>query len=250
MITSTRDALLGGVLVYHQPAKGYRVGLEALLLADFALRDDRRPPRRVVDLGAGPGAIGLVIAARAPTSTITLVEVDDEHAALAGENLRANHLTSRARVVQSDVRDVLTHLPRGGYDLVVSNPPWFDRASGSSPVDLRRARARMLDKETLRGFVVAAKTLAGRGARVCFTFPAASAMAILSACDAVRLVPKRLRFVHPRRTAPANALLLECTSGKPGGLVVEPPLVVRGEGDGYTIEATRALRGEARVHPA
>lgn len=244
MIPSTRDALLSGRIVYHQPERGYRVGLEALLLAGFAVRADRRPPRRVVDLGAGPGAIGLVAATLAPAAEVTLVEVDDAHATLAEENVRENDLGGRVRVVRSDVRDVLSHLPRGGFDLVVSNPPWFDETKGRSPTDPRRARARMLSGDVLRAFVVAAKNLAGRASRVCFTFPATSIETLLAACDAVKLVPKRLRFVHPRVDEAANALLVECVSGKPGGLIVEGPLVVRGDGEAYTAEATRLLWGE------
>jgi tRNA1(Val) A37 N6-methylase TrmN6 len=39
------------------------------------------------------------------------------------------------------------------------------------------------------------------------------------------LVPKRLRLVHPEAAAPARAALVEFRRAKPGGLVIEPPLI-------------------------
>jgi tRNA1(Val) A37 N6-methylase TrmN6 len=39
------------------------------------------------------------------------------------------------------------------------------------------------------------------------------------------LVPKRLRFVHARNDEPARLALVELRAARPGGLVIEPPLV-------------------------
>ena len=40
-----------------------------------------------------------------------------------------------------------------------------------------------------------------------------------------KLVPKRLRLVHARTSEPARLALVELRPAKPGGLVVEPPLI-------------------------
>src|SRR5262245_55763877 len=53
----TQDALFDGALTLFQPARGYRVNIDALLLAAFAARGRRA--RRAIDLGAGVGAVGL-----------------------------------------------------------------------------------------------------------------------------------------------------------------------------------------------
>lgn len=74
--------------------------------------------RRVVDLGAGYGAVGLAIKARFPTLAVALVEINERAAALASENARRNALD--VRVVLGD--GLKAFGPRT-VDAVVTNPP-------------------------------------------------------------------------------------------------------------------------------
>ena len=73
----------------RQPRRGHRVGHDAILLAAAC---PARAGERVVDLGAGVGAAGLALAARVPDTTVTLVEIDPELAALAAANAERNDL--------------------------------------------------------------------------------------------------------------------------------------------------------------
>jgi tRNA1(Val) A37 N6-methylase TrmN6 len=57
---------------------------------------------------------------------------------------------------------------------------------------------------------------------------------------------KRLRFVHARPQREANVVFVEARLAKPGGLVIERPLFVRGpEGEDYTREVAEILQGRA-----
>lgn len=74
---------------------------------------------RVLDLGAGYGAIGLSLAALYPHARLTLVEINARAVQLAAANARQNGL-SNVRVLWSDG----THAVRGeAFDVVVTNPP-------------------------------------------------------------------------------------------------------------------------------
>ena len=68
----TEDALLGGRIRLLQPPRGYRVAVDAVLLAAAV---DAAPGDRVLDLGAGVGAVGLCLAARVPGCTIVGIEL-------------------------------------------------------------------------------------------------------------------------------------------------------------------------------
>ena len=57
----TEDMLLGGRVRLLQPRRGYRVAVDAVLLAAAV---DAAAGERVLDLGAGVGAVGLCLAAR------------------------------------------------------------------------------------------------------------------------------------------------------------------------------------------
>lgn len=238
----TRDALFGGRISYAQPRRGYRVGHEAPILARFSRLQGARPPRRVLDLGAGAGAVGLCVAHALPDARVTLVESEPLAARLAVTNARDNGWSERVDVVADDVRRAPDLLPRGAFALVVSNPPWFEPARGHTPTDARRRAARMIGAGVARAFVVAARHGLGRGGRFCLAVPAQSLCMWLDELAAVGLVPKRLRLVHPRVDEPSNVALLDARAGRAGGLVVEPPLVVR-RGDDYTDEARSALWG-------
>src|SRR6218665_1182693 len=97
--TLTRDAFLGGRLVVSQPEKGFRAGLDSVLLG----ASGRADAHRLLDFGAGAGTATLVALADRPAATATLVELDPAMAAIATLNLEANGFAGRARVLNLDV---------------------------------------------------------------------------------------------------------------------------------------------------
>ena len=106
----TEDRWLGGRLLLMQPKRGHRVGTDAALLV--AAAGDARQGR-IVDVGAGVGAVGLALAERNPLASVDLVELDPELAQLAESNaarngLRGAHPRLAARRAQ------FQGAPRGG----------------------------------------------------------------------------------------------------------------------------------------
>ena len=79
----------------------------------------------VVDLGVGSGAILLAILAERPAATGLGVDVSEEALAVARENAANLGLASRAALLRGDWT---TGLADGGFDLVVSNPPYIPSA--------------------------------------------------------------------------------------------------------------------------
>lgn len=216
----TTDALLDGAVSLRQPRLGYRVNVDSLLLAAFAAT--ARTVRLAVDLGSGTGALGLVLFAVRATRSVILVEDDPELGALAHENLVQN--ATPGTVVSWDIargRPPDDLVQRA--ELVVCNPPFFAPASGTPARDGRARRAR---SGPLEPFVKAAEALlAGPRARAAFCYPAAGVPELFAAARLCGLVPKRLRLVHARAGHPARLALVELRIARPGGLVVEPPLI-------------------------
>lgn len=244
-IEATHDALFGGRVVLHQPTRGYRTNVDALLLAAFAARTPTVPPARepastrrariAVDLGAGCGAVALALLHFDAAAKVVLVEIDPDTADMARRNLEANHWSDRSEVLCVDA----TKLPPSlEADLVVCNPPYVPEGHGRPPHDPRRARARSGDLDT---FVRAARRAGGRRARVCFVYPAHDTASVFALLRGAGLEPKRLRMVHATVSSPARVVLVEARPGKPGGLEIQPPLIER-DGRGYSDEL-RVLLG-------
>src|SRR5882672_2227425 len=96
----TEDALLGGRVRLLQPRRGYRVAVDAVLLAAAV---DVRPDSHVLELGAGVGAVGLCIASRVPGCHVVGIELQPALAALAERNAALNGITDRVRTIVHDL---------------------------------------------------------------------------------------------------------------------------------------------------
>ena len=207
-------------LTLHQPAKkaGYRVNVDAFLLADFAGAPKR--VRHAVDLGAGVGAVGLSLLHADRAERVTLVEIDDALVPLAARNIEEHGWIHRAEIIHSDVAKL-----RMTADLVVCNPPYVEPGRGRSPSPAV-ARAR---QGSLVSFLDCARRVMGRRARACFVYPAIEATTLFLELRKRGLEPKRVRFVHAKPNQPARIVLVDSCAAKAGGLVIEPPLVEKPE---------------------
>ena len=77
--------------------------------------------RRVLDAGAGSGAIAIAIAKERPESRIIAVDNSPAALAMARQNIAAHGLR-RIRLIQADWLNFKHERP---YDLIVSNPPYI-----------------------------------------------------------------------------------------------------------------------------
>ena len=83
-----------------------------------ALLDGLAEPA-VLDIGTGTGAIALAVADEHPGARVTAVDRSSDALALARENAQRTGI--EITLLQGDIGD---GLPRGPFDLVVSNPPY------------------------------------------------------------------------------------------------------------------------------
>ncbi len=96
---------------------------ETELLVEMVITAVVPPPRRILDLGTGTGAIGLALARAFPEARVTAVDRSNDALALARENAAACGLTERVNLLESDwFSAVPTDEP---FDLIVANPPYL-----------------------------------------------------------------------------------------------------------------------------
>jgi ribosomal protein L3 glutamine methyltransferase len=88
-----------------------------------------RAPQRILDLCCGTGCLGIVAARAFPQARVDLADVDARAVDLARRNVARHRLEQRVTVHRSDLFD---RLPPGHWDLIVSNPPYVDRADMAS----------------------------------------------------------------------------------------------------------------------
>ena len=158
-------------------------------------------------------------------------ELQDGPLDLFRQSITANELEN-VTALQGDLRQMRTLLPHGSMDYVICNPPYFDRNAGANAPTAEKRTARQDATCSVEELAVAASFVLHTGGKAAFVFRPERLWVLLEALSRVRLVPKRMRFVHQSVQASPSVVMVECRKGGSAeGLVVEPPLIV--ESDEY-----------------
>lgn len=235
----TTGRLLGGRLVYGQPAAGFRSGIEPVLLAAAIAA---RPGERVLEAGSGAGAALLCLAARVPVHGLG-IERCAALVALARRNLAANGLAERVDMQQGDITGVL---PAGLFDHACANPPWHAAADSAAAHPARRT-AKQVPEGQATGDLLARWT-AGLAARLrprgslTLILPAArlsDACAALRAqgCGSLTLFP-----LWPKPSREAKLMIIRAIRGGRGADRVAAGLVLHRPDGSFTEAADAILR--------
>lgn len=237
----TRDDFLGGRVILLQPARGYRAGIDPVLLAAAA------PARRgqsVLDLGCGAGAATLCLAARVPGLSLWGLEPDPGSAELARRNAEINSVA--VEILQGRVQDMPAALKGSSFDHVMANPPYFAAGSHRPSSDAGRAAARS-ESAPLAAWIDAAARRLAPGGLLTAIQRADRLPDILAACDG-RFGSFLIKPVAPRAARQARLVILQARKGGRAAARLLAPLVLHSgdrhllDGDDYSDEARAILR--------
>lgn len=155
---TTQNEYLGGVVQIVQPAKGYRAGVDPVLLAASI---PARSGQSVLELGTGVGTAALCLARRVNGISITGIELQEDYAALARHNGELNGV--EFEVLTHDLADLPADFRQRQFDHVIANPPYFDRTAGHAAADKGRETAMGEDTPLATWLKVASKRVAPKG---------------------------------------------------------------------------------------
>jgi tRNA1(Val) A37 N6-methylase TrmN6 len=125
-----------------QPVGGFRTSLDSVMLAAAC---PAQAGETILDLGCGVGGAGFCVLIRVPETQLTGVDIQEDHVALAVENIALNKMDGRAAFVTSDIR----HLRAKEFDHVICNPPYLDAGTHTPSPSVAKATALYHSDETL-----------------------------------------------------------------------------------------------------
>ena len=214
------DYIPGCLYKIWQDGEEFSFTTDAVLLGEFPHVVKQA---KVLDLGCGTGAIGMICAYRG-AGAVTALDINQDVLQLLRQSVADNNLQDRFTVVAGDIRQYKKYLSNEGFDLVVANPPY--RNSGNTRVIGTAACHE--ETATLEDFFKAAAYAVkyrGRFALVQLPDRFVETMALAKKYG---LQPKRLQWCHSAADKPAWIFIMEMQKGGSYGLEVLPPHIGRG----------------------
>lgn len=187
-----------------------KIGVDAVLVGAWV---DVSRSRRILDVGTGCGVIALMCAQRNTDAVIDAIDIDPASVSEATANFGMSPWSPRLKASLED----FSSIEQVYYDLIVSNPPYFN--SGIDAPDTPRLRARhqgalspavLLDK----GF----RLLSDAG-RIAMIVPYEQSEELMETAAGCGLHPVRTCVVRGHANAPAKRAMLEFSHAANGAAV-------------------------------
>ncbi|NHB93189.1 tRNA(1)(Val) (adenine(37)-N(6))-methyltransferase TrmN [Photorhabdus cinerea] len=143
-----------------------KVGTDGVLLGAWALASNKKA---ILDIGCGSGLIALMLAQRTDENAkIDAVELDINAVFQARENVEQSPWQRKVNIYHQDISDFVDRYSQC-YDLIVSNPPYFEPAVACR--NEAREQARYTGSLTHRRLLQYAEKLVSPDGLFCVVLP-------------------------------------------------------------------------------
>lgn len=105
-----------------QASSAMKVGTDAMVLGALVHKQN---VGSILDIGSGTGVIGLMLAQKFHNAQVLGVELDKEAAAECKDNFNNSPWSDRMEIIHGNVKDLNFEK---AFDLIISNPPFFQNA--------------------------------------------------------------------------------------------------------------------------
>jgi tRNA1Val (adenine37-N6)-methyltransferase len=179
-----------------------KVGSDSVLLGSWITVNGTE--RNVLDIGTGTGLLALMTAQRTLNAKIVAVEIDLLAYEQACENISRSKWSERITVVNADIND---YHPQDCFDLIISNPPYFENSLKS--MDTRKNFARHDDSLSLQRLIDCVHRLLSDSGRFALILPAHRISSIVKLAETHSLFPVKQLNVKPKDIKPVNRVIME-----------------------------------------
>lgn len=203
-------------MLLYQPIEGYCYNSDSLFLYDFI--SHLKPKGNLLDVGAGSGVLGLLVARDFPSICLEAVEKHPSFASYCEQNARVNKIECKLHEC-----DFLELEGERRFDYIISNPPFYhDGVQRSQDSLLLSARYSLnLPMEPFFGKV--AKMLKPN-AHFVFCYDPSQFALLCHELAKVKMRVVDVRFVHPKKEKKASLVMIHARNNSKAMMRVLPPL--------------------------
>ncbi len=109
----------------HQDKCAMKVGTDGVLLPCWVPKEILSKSNNILDIGTGTGVISLILAQRKDnlSTSIDALEIDEQAAKQASLNFKNSPWAKQIKIINNTLNN---YNPNKKYDLIISNPPYFE----------------------------------------------------------------------------------------------------------------------------
>ncbi|QOP45324.1 tRNA1(Val) (adenine(37)-N6)-methyltransferase [Sulfurimonas paralvinellae] len=215
-------------MILYQPESGYCYNSDSIFLYDFINRF--HPKGSVLDVGAGCGVVGLLVARDNEKVELEAVEKQNVLAEYAKKNAVENEIGYK--LYEDDFLALRESNQK--YDYIISNPPFYPDGVQKSK-DTMLTHARYNSSLPMDDFFKKVSQLLKPHSHFIFCYDATQFGIVCAALERVKMRVVDVRFVHPKIDRTASLVLIHARNGSKSMLKVHPPLI-HFDGDKLTQE--------------
>jgi len=216
-----------------QKKDGFKFGIDAVLLSDFACIKNKH---RVIDLCTGTGIIPFLIYGKYEPQSIYGLEIQDEMVDMAKRSVKLNSLEEKVFFLNEDLKNIEFLKQLEKFDVVTVNPPYKLNNSGIINPNDKLAIARHEILCNLEDVISASRVLLKDNGRLFMIHRPERLADIFTLMRKYKIEPKRVKMIHPKIGKAPNIVLVEGQRDGGAYLKWEAPLYVYDDNGKYTKE--------------
>lgn len=190
----------------------------------------------VVDFGAGNGAVSILVAAKTNCKKVIGIELQENAATLARQNVEDNNLSHQIEIVNADIKDSIGLVGHGSVQVVVCNPPYFAQSSGQTRQSAEVALGRHETSATLADIIKSAADILSYGGKLFMVHKVTRLAEVFLHMSNNRLEPKKLTLIYPKASKSPDTFVVEGKKGASPSLTIDTLIVYEENGE-YTAAA-------------
>ena len=214
-------------MLLYQPQDGYCYNSDTLFLYDFITKFS--PKGRTLDVGAGSGILGLLVA-RNKNVKLEAVEKQEQYAFYTEKNAEVNAID-----IKLYKNDFLKLSRDRDYNFIISNPPFYHDDVIKSPNEMKHAARYNSHLPIAQFFEQVKHLLKPRGVFI-FCYDPQQLQSITKELDNAKLTLEQMRFVYPKKGKRASLVMIKTRKNSKSLLEVLEPLYAF-EGNEFSQEA-------------
>jgi len=191
----------------YQHLCAMKVGTDGVLLGAWANTENTK---RILDIGTGTGLIALMLAQRT-NAQIDAIDIDNDAVLQALDNVKNSPWCERINVYKTALQDFRLNETEK-YDLIVSNPPYFNNSLKAPKAN--RTIARHTASLTHVDLLEHSKRLMTENGIICLILPVNEGLKIIDLGLNNGLFCNKMVYVHPTPNSKPIRLLLELSKIK------------------------------------